>query len=285
MRKFLLIACRVGFYIIFSAAPLYALGDGTTPHVDMPFGSGIANFESETQGNSFIVSFGYENILKRQIDNTDTAVSGELEGGWALLGLGYRIANQFEPYLRIGVSMIDAKWSENYNDKIELDGSTDLAVGLGLKMLVYQRRITSLSKLKLGLDGQVRYTNPSVDSVKVDGASRSVSASDLKIFEGRVSATVGVEISLKRLLEFDEELEGDLDYYLIPYIGAVYSDGLVTADYVDNGTRFGYSDDPYEYKLNMLAGMDLIIPEYLSLNVEGQLFNDKSLSGGLSLKF
>jgi len=272
-------------YIALGAAPLHALGDGSSPHVDMPFSSGISNFQDETQGESFIITFGYEHMIKRQIANGDQAVSGELDGGFYLLGLGYRIANQFEPYVRVGVSDVKATWSERFQDVIELDGSTDLAAAVGLKMLAYQARLTSRSRLKIGLDGQIRYTNPSIDSLSVDGASRSVSAADLKIFEGRAALTVGVELALKNLLEFDDEEIEELDYYLIPYIGAVYSDAIVTAEYDDNGTLYGYNDQRYEYHFNMLTGLDLVAPNYVTLNVEAELFNDKSVSGGLSLKF
>jgi len=285
MRKASFVLCNVFIFLALCATPLYALGDGSSPHIDMPSTSGISNFQEETDGNSFVITFGYEHLFKKQIDNGDQAVSGEIDGGYFLLGLGYRIANQFEPYLRIGVSDLKATWSERFQDVIELDGKTDLAVGAGIKMLAYQARLTSLSRFKVGLDGQVRYTNPSIDSVVVDGVSRNVSAEDLQIFEGRVALTAGIEISLKRLLEFDDEDIGELDYYLIPYVGAVYSDGFVTAEYDDNGVQYGYSDHSYEYNLNMLAGLDLVAPDYITLNIETELFNDKSISGGMSLKF
>jgi hypothetical protein len=280
MKKTLIYGLLINVFILFLSNTLYALGDGSSCSTDMPASSGLANFQEEWKGNSLIFTVGTEYVDKKHFKEDDGAVGGLMSGTWYLVGLGYRIADTFEPYIRIGFSDLEMKWGQNYND-VKIEGDMDFAIGGGMKVLAYKTRLTTLAQLKVNVDGQVRYTDPSHD-VTFGGATRSVSAADFWLFEGRAAATAGIEISLKKLSPDEEDI---IDISLVPYVGMVYTNSLMTAEFDDGGTHYGYGKTQQKYQLNMITGLDIVAPKYVTFNAEAEWFNDRSYSGGVNIKF
>lgn len=283
MKKILLCLSILSISIFSGTALLYALGDGSSCSTDMPAASGLADFQKET-GNSLIATVGYEKVIEKPLDDYNEAVSAKIEGDWYLLGLGYRIGDRFEPYLRVGASEMDISWTER-NSLIEIKGETDLALGAGLKILAYKAKLTNFAQLKLNLDGQIRYTEPEFDTVTIAGVSRSVSAREFKIIEGRGAATIGFEISLKKILGDDIYEEEEIDFYLTPYAGVLYSDSKVSAEFEYSGSLYDLSETEDKEKLHLITGVDISAPKYVVLNVEAQIFDGESVSGGATVKF
>ena len=280
MKRIILFSCII---IVFSAQIAYALGDGSSCSTDMPAASGIVDFQAE-RGASLIATAGFENIIEKPLKGDDV-ISVNLEGNWYLVGLGYRIANRFEPYLRVGVSEMNVSWTEN-NNLIEVTGEKDFAIGGGLKILVHKMKLTNLLQLKLNLDGQMRYTQPNIREITIAGASsRNISAKEFRIIDARAAATIGLEISLKKILGEDIFEEGETDFYLVPYVGILYSDSLVRTEFKDSETQYSITESRDKDKFDLIAGIDIVTPKYVLLNLEAQFFDGESISGGASVKF
>ncbi|MFH1868113.1 MAG: hypothetical protein ABH843_03990 [Candidatus Omnitrophota bacterium] len=275
------------FSIFVSAAAAYAIADGSSNSPDMPSTAGFIKL-GEERGRSIVVTAGFDHVFERNLEDNSTADSGEIEGDWFLLGFSYRIKDLYEPYLRLGLATMNSKWSQGETG-VMMDSEPDWAIGGGFKMLAYKAKVTSLSDLKVNLDGQVRYTSPSIDNIKISGAdrTRNVTAKEFSIFEGRATATASLEISLKNLV-FDEDEEDEMltNILLSPYLGIGYMNSINTLKFDFNGTNYGYDETSQEHNFGAIAGLDILSPDFVTLNLEGQLFgNDKSASGGVNIKF
>jgi hypothetical protein len=290
MKKVIVLFFCIAVFAFGASGITYALGDGSSSSPDLPLSPGLLDFQKET-GGSLVATLGIEGVIKRPLKNGDSSVAIKLDGGQGLLGIGYRMYNRVQPYFLIGVSDMDIDWTQ-YGSKIEADGDPNLVFGGGIKLLMYRTKLTSLADLKLNLDGQMRYTSTTFDTVKIAGTTRSVSAEEFKIFEGRIAATVGFQISLKKVAEFDDEDLYEEDQpqgepaYLVPYAGLVFVDSEVRAEFDDGmGTFYSIGKADDKDNLHMIAGLDLIAPQYAAFNVEAQLFNGESVSGGVTIKF
>lgn len=275
------------FCVLSIPAAAYAIADGSSNSPDMPSTPGFINLEEE-RGRSIVVTAGFDHVFERNLENDGSATSGELEGDWFLLGVSYRIKNLYEPYLRFGLAKMDAKWRQD-GIGVSMDSEYDWAMGAGFKMVAYKTKVTTLSELKVNFDGQVRYMSPSIDNILINGVdrTRNVNAKEFSIFEGRATATASLEISLKNLV-FDEEEEDEMltKILLSPYLGVGYMNSLTTLKFDFNGTNYGYDDTNQEHNFGAIAGLDILSPDYVTFNLEGQIFgNDKSASGGLNIKF
>jgi len=285
MGKVVISLSVASIYILMVCSSLHALGDGSSSNIDLPAASGLVNFQEE-KGNSLTITAGFENVLKKRLADNKDAGSARIEGTWALVGLGYRIfGDRFEPYIRVGVSEMDLFWNQLNNDII-VDAEPSFATAAGLKILAFRGKLTNFAKLKLNLEGQLRYTKPNIDIVTVGGATRSVTAEDFRFIEGRAAATVGFEISLKKFFGDDDLFEEDeINYYLVPYVGVLYTNSLVKSEFNDNGTLYDLNETNEDKNFHLVGGIDLIAPKYVILNLEAQVFDGESISGGATIKF
>ena len=290
MKKLLLLAIILGC-IGMSAGSAFALSDGSSPNVDMPEAPGLCNFETEW-GNCSLIGTAGVRMMKLNLEEVD-GQDAQLEGSELIAGLGLRICDRFEPYVRLGISDLEIKWGEAEGEddySVEVDGDLGILAGGGLKVELYKCRMTSLSTFRWNAEGQLLYMNAPVGDQEITasdtGASSYLSAADFYTYQGRVATTIGFDFSLGNLAEEWEEGEVRMPpMHIIPYAGVVFSQSWTTAKFSLDDVSYGQDNINQKYNVNLITGLDIVAPKYVTLNVEAEWFRDESISGGLNVKF
>jgi len=250
---------------------------GNPSDTKIPYGDGILKLK-DTIG-SVKISLDAESIIERKLKGASGVTDAEMEGEWYLIRFGYpMLEDVLEPYVKFGLSHLETSWKESGVD-LKIKGDNDLAWGIGARFLAYE--IPRYNNLKFVIDGQYRNTNPDIDAVAVNDPSRTVTASEFKISEWQISGIVSMEFPLGKRKRY-----GKSDIYsIIPYVGLAYSDCKVEGKFTHSSTDYDIGDAESDDKVVLITGCDFVCPKNMSLNAEGRLIGETSVSGGATFKF
>ena len=276
-----IIRLLAGIFILslFICANLFAATVGNPSDTKLPYGEGVANLKNTT--GSIKVSFDGESIIERELEGASDVTSAEMEGEWYLLRFGYPMfEDRFEPYVKLGLSHLEASWTEN-SRFVVIKGDNEIAWGIGGRVLAYE---IPEYRIKFVIDGQYRSTEPDIDDVTVNDPTRTVSASEFKIHEWQVGGIVSMEFPLGSERRRGRYYKSDI-YSLIPYVGLAYTDCEVEGKFTYEGTSYDIGDAESDNKVILITGCDFVTPANTSLNIEGHFVGETSVSGGATVKF
>ncbi len=264
------------FILLFICSNIYAAPAGNTSDSKIPYGDGVLKLKNTI--GSVKLSIDAESIIDRDLESSGTVTDGGLEGEWYLLRVGYPLFEEvLEPYVKIGVSHLEASWKQNGTFTL-IKGDNDLAWGIGAKFLAYE---IPKNRVKFTIDGQYRFTEPNIDDVTINDPSRTVSASEYSIGEWQISGIVSLEIPFGQKSRFDKS---DI-YSLVPYVGLGYSDCKVTGKFTYGASEYNIKEPGSDKKVVLITGCDFLTPQNVSVNVESRLIGETSVSAGGTVKF
>ncbi len=277
--KVIRLAAGIFILLLFICPNIYAAPAGNPSDTKMPQGDGIAKLK-DTVG-SVKVSFDADSIIDRDLKGASDVTSAEMEGEWYLLRLGYPMfEDRFEPYVKLGLSHLEASWKEN-SRFVVVKGDNEMAWGVGGRLLAYE---LPEYRIKFVIDGQYRSTEPDIDDVTVNDPSRTVSASEFKISEWQIGGIVSMEFPLGAGKRRGRYYKSDI-YSLVPYVGLAYSDCDIKGKFTYEDTAYDIGNAESDDKIVLITGCDFVTPENTSLNIEGHLIGETSVSGGATVKF
>ncbi|MFC1667480.1 hypothetical protein ACFL0P_06455 [Candidatus Omnitrophota bacterium] len=221
-------------------------------------------------------SFEAEFITKKKLKTSSEATGAEIEGQNYMVKVSNNFNNIFEPYIKIGTSDLEVKWTQNGNS-VRVEASPSFIWGAGIKAKIYEFEDYGI---KLTLDTQYRNLDLDVDKIDLAGTSSGLQDEKIEIEEWETSLLASkkfiVPIGLK-------------DYYMAPYTGITFSVTDVDVSFKQTSTGLDYSvykasDDSV---FGFVLGCD-IMPSLLSwylFNFEIRLVNETAFTLGGTMRF
>ena len=220
-----------------------------------------------------------EFLFSKDLNTTSEVKGAEIKGRYFMAKLGVDIFNRFEPYVKFGMSDLEAKWRQNNQFDVEVDADMSFAWGIGLKGIIYE-----FEDLGLRITGDIQYrmTEPDVSEISYDGNIVNDSGPDFKIEEWQTALVLSKKFELPLKWQ---------SMYLVPYTGLTISDSIVDIDFKDSdnnpGADFSVFDAGNDKRYGFLFGCD-IMPSLTSsfiYNFELRLIDEMALSLGGAVKF
>ncbi|MDD5644302.1 MAG: hypothetical protein PHO00_02485 [bacterium] len=278
---FLAVVLVVAFSSYTFAGPAGNPSDPTIPH-----GPGLMGMSADKIG---VLKIGYENdiIFERKLkgnleERIGNAVDKEgikdtkYKAQYYYGKISYAAFDRVEGFVILGACngvKIDGK-TKTFNDDFTMKYKTDFLWGVGGKILVYEWEDWGI---KILATGQYRQTEPKLKELHIDGENVTNELSKkgkLVIKDWDAGGAISKEFQMGEKV------------IAVPYIGLKYAD----SDIKYNATATGVGarldlDAESKYKVMPYVGLDLIVMDCLSLNVEGRFVSDYALSAGLTLRF
>ena len=270
LKRVAVVAC-----VLFYAGSCFAQVAGNTSDPKIPYGPGIANLQASGIG-PIKASFDVDWVFDKDLDGEGSVTSAESEGQRYLLRLGYTIADRFEPYIKLGTSHLKASWNQA-GTQAKARGEDGFAFGVGARGLLYD---IPEHRIRFSMDAQYLYTDPGVKNAYVEGAKRSVSASEFKVSEWQIAGIVSMEFVMN-----GDTSNPATPYSVIPYLGIAYADSKTDSKFTFAGTIYDIGSASSDDKFVFLTGCDITAPENISINIEGRWVGETAASGGCTLKF
>ncbi|MBN2189794.1 MAG: hypothetical protein JW728_01105 [Candidatus Aureabacteria bacterium] len=282
MRKilFLAVALAVAFSSYTFAGPAGNPSDPTIPH-----GPGLMGMSPDKIG---VLKLSYENdiIFERELDgNLKDSMGGasvkmkvrdtKFKAQYYYGKISYAAFERVEEFVILGACngvKIDGK-TKTTNDDFTLKYKTDFIWGVGGKILVYEWEDWGI---KILATGQYRQTEPKLDEFKINGVNVTPDLSKkgkLEIKDWDAGGAISKEFQMGEKI------------IAVPYVGIKYADSDITYDCTATWDEKINLDTNSRYKVMPYVGLDLIVTDFLSLNVEGRFVSDYALSAGLTLRF
>ena len=210
----------------------------------------------------------------------------EMEGQWNMAKLGITLFNRVEPYVKLGTSRLEVKWSQGNGsvtdavDVIEVETDYGFAWGWGIKGVLFE-----LDDLGLRLTGDAQYRAADLDVDDISRAGSGISTSN-------AGAEFDVEewqFSIALSKKFQLPLRWQ-DIYIVPYTGLTLSDSVVDVSFRDTGPPselLSLFDAGNDSKLGMFLGLDILtdLKSAFLFNIEARFLNEYALSLGATTKF
>jgi len=270
LRRVIVIAC-----VLLYAGSCFALTAGNTSDPKIPYGPGTANLQESGMG-PIKVGFDADWIFDKDLDGKSGVSSAESEGQKYLLRIGYTITDRVEPYIRLGTSHLRASWDQNgVQSKVRAENG--FAFGIGGKALLFD---IPEHRIRFSVDGQYLYTDPGIKKVDIDGANRTISASEFKVSEWQLAGIMSMEFLIN-----NDSNNPATPYSLIPYLGIAYADSKTDVKFTSSDVNYDLGDASNKNKFIFLSGCDITAPENISLNIEARFAGETAISSGCTLKF
>lgn len=218
-----------------------------------------------------------EFLFDKELHGPSDISKAEMGGTYYMAKLGITVFNRVEPFIKAGISNLDAEWTQHrYNIKVDADSG--LAWGFGIKGIIWE-----FSNLGIRLTGDCQFINtaPDVEEIERDGTSVTHSGADFDIKEWQASLI----LSKKYILPLQWQ-----DLHIVPYTGFTFSDSTVDVKYSDPdfaGVDFSLFNSDNENNYGFLVGCDIVtdLSSAFIYNMELRLFNEFALTLGGALKF
>lgn len=285
IKKILFLSLFLVGIIVTSNNPCFGITVGNSLDIDLPPQSALLRQQAvnETldeyeQAIKVKGAFDIELMFEKELNTTSEVTGAEIKGQWYMAKLGIDIFNRVEPYIKIGLSDLEAKWRQNNSDDIKVEADKSFAWGGGLKGIILE-----LENMGLRLTGDVQYriTDPDAGDIMRAGTPISDTGADFRIEEWQAALVLSkkFELPLKRQ-----------SIYIVPYTGFTVSDSTADIKFTDPAnpaadyTLFkGNNDSLYGF----LIGCD-IMPKLNSsfiYSIELRLLSETALTLGGAMKF
>lgn len=221
-------------------------------------------------------SVDVEIVTQRKLKSSVEVSNAKLENQALMFKLSNNFSNVFEPYVKIGTSNFEAKWSQNGHN-ITVDSDPGFVWGMGAKAKVAE---FENQRVKVTLDAQYRISEMDVDKIKIDGDSASYMCENFNIRELALSLIA----SKKYIFPV-----GYKDWYIVPYLGATFCNTKADVAFTQPSTGLLYStyDASDRNPAGMVLGLDIMssISSAFLWSFELRLINETAFSIGGTMKF
>jgi hypothetical protein len=266
--------------IVGVSSPVWAGTVGNTAILDAPKGPGLFSLR---QNKKIYVKAGVdaELIFDRDL-GVDAASSAEISSAeWYMGKISTVLFDRVEPYFKIGLAHMKARWKES-GAEVKLESDSNLAWGVGTKVLIYEFQAPAFKILG---DGYYRQADLDAETGYYDGSKVNIDSGKSRFFmrEWQVALIAATEIDISEGRRGDEVLGVTS---IVPYAGMSYSDvsGRLrlswTSGSYNNPGKIDASDN-----LGLFAGLELLGPNSVSINLEGRFFNEAAFTGGIEVLF
>jgi len=220
-----------------------------------------------------------EIVTKRELSSSPADVSNaELKGQSYMVKISSNLYDIFEPYIKIGTSILEVKWVQHDNN-VKVESNPGLVWTMGFKNKLWENKDYGV---KLTIDAQYRKMNLDVDTAMIEGSTSTASAQNetFDITEWQVTLLASKRFILPIRMK---------DYYIVPYTGITYSQTEIDVNFTQSTSNLLYStyDASDKEEVGLVLGCD-IMPSLLSyylLNFEVRLINETAFTIGGTVKF
>jgi len=191
--------------------------------------------------------------------------------------LGLVLLDRIILYGSLGTAVFNAEFDSNgRNVRIESDVGTSW--GFGGTAIAYEKMLPGFdnSILRIGVDGRFRVTDLKVESIVEDTTTyypdnADINGEGLSYWDWQVALAASLQLGI---------LEN-----FIPYAGVKYSNCEADAT-TEVGPRVHHLlDAESEDNLGIFVGTDIVIADYLSVNIEGRFIDEEAVSFGAAVRF
>jgi opacity protein-like surface antigen len=272
IKKFLSI-CGLAVFCLLICGISAAETVGNTADIHLPMGKGIY---SAQLGDFITLNAGFdaELINERKFDSSDNVSTGQkLEGVYYMAKLSCTLFDRIQPYITAGISDLEMTWLAGADGAVKIEAGTAGAWGGGLKAYLWKFEGMGL---KIFSTASFRITkSDSPRTVIVAGDTNNITEDRFHIYEKQ--ATLG--ISKEFFIPGYEEAS------IVPYCGIAWSDTIARVKVVHNTNPINAGVDGNKDNIGLFLGADFIFVDNLSLNIEGRLIDQKSISAGFTALF
>lgn len=187
---------------------------------------------------------------------------------------GLVFKDKFIVYGLLGSAYYEEEF-ESAGSKVKVETKNELAWGIGATAILYESEIELFgnSILRFGVDGRYRNSELDADKVIIDGT-------EYKIPIGDVTA-LSVEYS-------DWQIAGAASLQcgrFVPYFGVKYSDIDAKVSATVSGTTYSDDDIKLKHNVGIFVGTDILVLDFMSVNVEGRFISEEALTLGCAIRF
>lgn len=205
-----------------------------------------------------------EAIRERGLESSYSG-NPELRGALYTGKVSFYLGKKFDLYGLAGVH--EGKTKDFIGEHYILDSKMDIAWGFGASYVLYEFEFLQ-GLFRIGADAQYRQFDSEMDDVKY------------------YRETTGPRNTKYRFKEWQGALGLAYQYKsFIPYIGGKYSNIDSHMEFTHDSTS--HSDKELEASDNfgVYGGIDILLNDFVSLNIEGRAVDESAVSVGLSARF
>jgi len=290
MKKWSISFFFLFFIYIFNISGIsYAATVGNPLDLDVPKRSALLREEAigealdeYEQVVKIKASLDLEMVFSKDLDSSTEIEKAEIEGQWAMAKFGITLFNRIEPYVKLGISNLEAKWKQNSTHDIRVQTDSGLAWGVGIKGIIWE--FDNFWDIRITGDAQYRTTEPDVNETSANSVGISDTGADFKIEEWQAS------ILLSKKFELPLKLQS---VYIVPYTGMTICDSIVDIKFRDANETGAYTTDYNIFEANndsiygFVLGCDILptLTSSFMYSMELRLLDETALTLGGTMKF
>jgi hypothetical protein len=264
-----LIAIFICLSFVFSITAVYAAPVGNIAAPAMLKSEFLSKNEDNPQ-IGFVAGGEFDITRDRKIKDDVGKTSYNFYGS----KLGIIFADRAMVYGLLGGANSEWKYRDEGSD-VKIKTKTDFAWGVGATVILYEKdlEIFDNTKLRFGVDGRYRQSKLDVDKVIIDGVTHKVPSGDVSSLE----------------LEYqDWQVAGAVSFQgklITPYVGVKYSDMKAKGKATVAGVTYESDSTRARKKFGVFVGGDIVMLDFVSLNVEGRFIDEEALTLGCMVRF
>lgn len=271
-------------FITFLTAVSYAAPVGNPLDIDVPERSAFLReqvidetLDEYEQPVQIKTSLDIEFLIDKELDTSSELSGAQLEGKYYMVKIGATILNKVEPYVKLGLSSLEAKWKHG-NDEYSAESNLGFTWGAGLKGIIWEFENIGL---RLTGDAQYRSADLDVDECALGGRTVTDPGATFKVDEWQIAFLLSKKFEIPLKLQ---------SIYVVPYTGVKLSDSKVDVNFkdptnptADNSLYFAGNDKKYGF----VAGCDIVpsLTGSYMYSIELRLVDETSISLGGAVKF
>ena len=278
-KSFIIYLIAIFVFVLIAPCLSFAGTVGNSAMISSQKGAGLFSMRRD-KNIPIKVGFDAEFLFDRDL-HANASSNAELTGGeWYMAKISYTMFNRFEPYVKMGIAHIKARWTEAGADA-QLESDSNFAWALGGKLLVWQ---FDGPRIQILTDGFYRVADLDAEEGRYDGsvATLNTASSRFEVREWQIALLAATEIDVGGPAR--EEVLGITS--IVPYAGLKYSDIGGRLRLVHNS---GLYNNPGEIEsdknFGMFVGCDFVGPNSVLLNLEGRFIDETAMTAGLEVLF
>jgi opacity protein-like surface antigen len=246
---------------------------GNSSDILLPPGRGVYSAE---MGDFISLNVGFDMdflIEKKFKSASNICTDQELKGVYYMGKLSCTLFDRIQPYATLGFSDLEMEWKENATT-MKVDANTAFAWGAGFKAYLWEFQGLGL---KVFSAASFRTTKPSTMESVSFGSVSGGTLTEKKFYVMERQAALGINRAFN--------LPGYSSITFVPYGGVTYSETTARVRITRDGVTYNTGADGQKENVGVFFGTDFVIMDNVSLNLEGRVNDQKSVSAGFVALF
>ncbi|MBI4335224.1 MAG: hypothetical protein HY589_01055 [Candidatus Omnitrophica bacterium] len=206
-----------------------------------------------------------EAVLQRKLKSSSSSKDQRFKGNFYTGKVSFYLGHKLDVYGLVGVN--EVKLKEVIDETHLVDAKADAFYGVGASYVLHAWEFRR-GIMRLGADAKYRHFEPDIDTVKQ--------------FRDKIATT-------KESLSFSEwQVALGLSYqykWFVPYLGCKYSDMDAHVEFTTGGAERSDKDIASKNIFGVFYGLDLLINDSTSFNIEARHFDENAINAGLNFRF